>query len=303
MPMYALSVVPLIHDGEALVHQTGHGGQVWYAEDATGVSKLTALREWWDFLKIKGPKLGYYPKATKTILVVKHQHHAKAQEIFSDTGITIETEGTRHLGGALGTSAFMEAYAKEKIKKFAQEVETLSHYAETQPQAAHAAFVHGLQGKWNFAQRVLPNTAHLYQPLEEKIRLSLLPAITGKTPNDMERKVFAMPARNGGLGVRNPEKTAQENYEASKQITEPLTRLIKLQEQNSEKLNWDDYRKRKSRVIAERRTAEKKEKQELIEKLKQQQKQQEGDEKKNKKNTNSELVRAIEAATKKGTSG
>ena len=234
-----LSVVPLIHDGEALVHQTGHGGQVWYADDATGVSKLTALREWWDFLKIKGPKLGYYPKATKTILVVKHQHHAKAQEIFSDTGITIETEGTRHLGGALGTSAFMEAYAKEKIKKFAQEVETLSHYAETQPQAAHAAFVHGLQGKWNFAQRVLPNTAHLYQPLEEKIRLSLLPAITGKTPNNMERKVFAMPARNGGLGVRNPVKTAQENYDASKQITEPLTRLIKLQEQNSKKLNWD----------------------------------------------------------------
>ena len=182
MPMYALSVVPLIQEGERMVHQTGHGGQVWYADDATGVAKLEALRRWWDFLKDRGPKLGYYPKAEKTVLVVKQSVIAKARDIFAETGIKIETEGTRHLGGALGTTQFMEAYAKEKIKKFTQEVETLSQYAETEPQAAYAAYVHGLQGKWTFAQRVLPNTAHMYQPLEEKIRLLLIPAIIGKAP-------------------------------------------------------------------------------------------------------------------------
>ena len=101
MPMYALSVVPLIDEGQTLVHETGHGGQVWYADDATGVSKLTALRRWWDLLKTKGPKLGYYPKAAKTVLVVKERHHAKALDIFANTGIKIEMEGTRHLAELL----------------------------------------------------------------------------------------------------------------------------------------------------------------------------------------------------------
>ena len=301
MPMYALSVVPLIQEGERMVHQTGHGGQVWYADDATGVAKLEALRRWWDFLKDRGPKLGYYPKAEKTVLVVKQSVHAKAREIFAETGIKIETEGTRHLGGALGTNQFMEAYATEKIKKFTQEVETLSHYAETEPQAAYAAYVHGLHGKWTFAQRVLPNTAHMYQPLEEKIRLLLIPTIIGKAPSDIERKVFALPARNGGLGIRNPEETAEENYKDSREITKPLTDLIKQQEQRNEKLNWDDYRARKRRVVAEKRAEEKKRKQEVMEKLKEQQKQQE--EKKTKNNPTSVLVRSIEAASKKGTSG
>ena len=57
MPMYALSVVPLIQEGERMVRQTEHGGQVWYADDATGVAKLEALRRWWDYLKDTGPKL------------------------------------------------------------------------------------------------------------------------------------------------------------------------------------------------------------------------------------------------------
>ena len=47
MAMHALAVTPLIHH----LHSSDPAvSQVWYADDATGVGKCTALRKWWDTL-------------------------------------------------------------------------------------------------------------------------------------------------------------------------------------------------------------------------------------------------------------
>ena len=70
MQMYAIGVVPLIHSGQKATDSKDFL-QVWYADDATGAGKLTTLRNWWDNISTEGPKIGYYPKASKTILVVK----------------------------------------------------------------------------------------------------------------------------------------------------------------------------------------------------------------------------------------
>ena len=45
--------------------------QVWYADDETAAGSLTNLLTWWQNLTDLGPKFGYSPNATKSILLVK----------------------------------------------------------------------------------------------------------------------------------------------------------------------------------------------------------------------------------------
>ena len=58
MPMYALSVVPLIN---ALTDDCIK--QVWYADNATACGQLIDVRWWWDTLVSIGPNFGYYPNS------------------------------------------------------------------------------------------------------------------------------------------------------------------------------------------------------------------------------------------------
>ena len=60
---------------------------------------------------------------------------------------------------------------------------------------------------------------------------------------------MSLPARLGGLGVRNPVKTADESHEASRKITLPLVNKIRKQEtdeedENNEKDENDDLKTR-----------------------------------------------------------
>ena len=99
--------------------------------------------------------------------------------------------------------------------------------AITEPHAAFAAFTHGLAGRWTFLSRTMGNISELFQPLEDTIRKRFLPALTGrKPPSDDERAVLALPARLGGLGIRNPVQNAVAEHENSMKATKPLTELI-----------------------------------------------------------------------------
>ena len=59
-----------------------------------------------------------------------------------DTGIEINCEGTRHLGAAVGNSAFKESYVKLKVDNWVLAVKKLAVLATTQPHAAFAALSH-----------------------------------------------------------------------------------------------------------------------------------------------------------------
>ena len=111
-------------------------------------------------------------------------------------------------------------------------METISSLATTQPHAAYAAFTRGLANKWTFLARTIPDTNKLFEPLEEKIRTTFLPALTGQdTCNGDVRDLLALPVRLGGLGIVNPSKQATLHQNASEKITTPLTDLILAQSQ------------------------------------------------------------------------
>ena len=65
--------------------------------------------------------------------------------------------------------------------------------------------------------------SELFQPLEEAIYNSLIPSIVGRRINELERDMLALPLRYGGLGIQNPTKTADKEYQASRKTTSQLT--------------------------------------------------------------------------------
>ena len=245
MGMYALGILPLIRKLDHL------GKQIWFADDATAGGKLTQLREWWDKIVSLGPAYGYYANPSKTWLVVKPDHLPLATEIFTGSGVNMSTEGKRHLGAAIGSRSFIDAYAGRKVTKWVQEVQKLATIAATHPQAAYATFTHGLSNKWSFLMRTI------LEPLEDVINLQLFPAITGKTAiNNQDRELFTLPARLGGLNIPNPSIISNAEYAASRKITGPLVNLIYYQESQYTMDTSEEQHKLKSLMKTEKREAQ-----------------------------------------------
>ena len=164
MAMYVIGTTPLIRalSKEAIK-------QVWYADDASAAGGIHELRQWWDLLVGIGPDYGYHPNAAKTWLIAKQDTLFWSQTAFKKSGVSITSEGRKHLGAAIGTEAFRRSYVAKKVDGWTQEVMKLTHIAESQPHAAYAAYTHGLSFKWNYLSRTIPDTAELFIPLEKAV--------------------------------------------------------------------------------------------------------------------------------------
>lgn len=185
------------------------------------------MKKWWDILNEKGPQFGYFPKPSKTVLIVKNADEFRsAQEIFSGTGVKITTSGERHLGAVIGSPEFRSEYICNKVEKWVQDVIQLAEIAVDEPQLAYSAYTKALSMRWCFLQRTIPNCKEFFDPLEEAIRDKLIPAIVGRKVTDLERNIFSLPVRLGGLGIQNPCDTAEREFKNSMTVTRSLTKLI-----------------------------------------------------------------------------
>ena len=201
MPLYALATIPLINR----LGRVPDLKQVWYADDASASGRLSSLRSWWDNLRSSGPDFGYHANASKTWLITKEAHLSQAMELFKDSEVNITSQGRPYLGAALGSEGFCEQFVTRKVAEWSEELLQLANVATTQPHATFAAFIHGFVHKFTYLSRTTPIKDLLLQPLEDIIRSRLIPAWTGRaSPNELERELFALPARLGGLGIINP---------------------------------------------------------------------------------------------------
>ena len=225
MPMYAMATLPLI---ERLPQSAT---QVWYADDASALGSLSDLRARWDDLARRGPTFGYFPNASKTWLVTKSELHQEALRTFENSSVNITCVGRPHLGAPLGSTSYVDQFVLDKVNLWSDELKQLSDFAVTQPHAAFAAFTHGMVSRWSYITRTVPNISHHLQTLEDTIRMKLIPTLTGRPPPvDQDRDLFGLPARLGGLGLRNPVRSADDEFCASKKITRPLKDHILLQQ-------------------------------------------------------------------------
>ena len=118
MAFYALGIKPLVDELDSKCCDPRLCKQFWYADDSGSIGKLVKIRKWLDTLNTLGPKYGYFPNPSKTVLLLKNPevtHQAKA--LFKDTGVQIRTDGQRYLGAALGSTEFKTIYVKRKYCK------------------------------------------------------------------------------------------------------------------------------------------------------------------------------------------
>ena len=254
MAMYAISIQPLVY---SLAHnqdpQLPPAKQAWFADDGTGGGTILQLKKMWDNVSQMGPKYGYFPKASKSILIVKGlENLPKAKSVFKDTGVMVKIDGDRHLGAVLGSESFKQEFVKRKIGSWVKDVEKLAVVAEEEPQIAYSAFTKGLSSRWCYMQRTIEGISELFNPLEDAICKSLIPAILGRNVDSLERDMLALPLRYRGLGIQNPAKTADREYETSKRITRQLTDLIFNQDQDLSKLDRSLINKTKAELRLEK---------------------------------------------------
>jgi len=112
------------------------------------------------------------------------------------------------------------------VSNWVNEVATLAEFASSQPQATYAAYIFGLKHRWTYFLRTLPDIQDLLEPLEKAISQVLIPAITERKCNQLDRTILALPVRPGGLGFGNPCLEASHEYASSVKVTTPLVQQI-----------------------------------------------------------------------------
>ena len=99
-----------------------------------------------------------------------------------------------------------------------EELTLLAKIATSQPHATYAAFIHGFVHKFTYLSRTNPNCNC---------------NIPGRaSPSDLERELFALPVRLGGLAIVNPAYHCSIEFQASISISAPLSHLIESQQHN-----------------------------------------------------------------------
>ena len=159
----------------------------------------------------EGPKYGYFPEPSKSVLVVDHEFKDKAELLFGEFGVKV-VSGSRFLGGYIGDDHGRKEYVKMKVQSWVDSVYCLSDAAKQQPQAAYAALVKYIQCEWMFLQRVVVNSSELFSALKDAIREVFWPSLFGSVVSDNE----ALPTRMGGMGVRDPVQTSSQYFDASR---------------------------------------------------------------------------------------
>ena len=216
---YALGLTPLLDYLQSVKRSVKH---VAFADDLTGAGNLEDIKIWWDTLITEAPKYGYYPKPSKSFLIVKQHYKKYAERIFAGSNIKITTERARHLGAVLGDISFKEEYIRNEVHSW-NKLEILSKIAEIQPQAAYSAYIFGFKHKFTFFLRTVPDIADYLLPIEEILRSRFIPAITGgHICSDAERALLALPVKFGGLGLQNLCEVANTELLNSKEITKEL---------------------------------------------------------------------------------
>ena len=155
MEIYGIALTPLLKH-LATCYPERDPKMVAFADDLTSTGKLSKLRSWWKILLDVRPKHGYFPKPSKTILIVKPEYESKSVEVFNNTNIKVASSGQRHLDAVIGSELYRKEYIEERVSKWRDELLLLSKIAEIQPQAAYSAYMHGFKSKFNFFNRTIP---------------------------------------------------------------------------------------------------------------------------------------------------
>ena len=128
------------------------------------------------------------------------------------------------------SNAFVKDFVDIKVREWKAELQELAKIAITEPQCAYFGFITSLSKKWLYLSRTTPKIAEYLQPLEKAISEIFIPALVGRNITPLERQIFSLPVRFGGMGILDPQKMADFEYMSSLDITTLLRIAIINQE-------------------------------------------------------------------------
>ena len=104
---YALGITSLIQYLHEFIKIKDHNSkEVAFADDLAVAGKINEIKRFWDAIENIGPKYGYFPKVSKSYLIVKNQDVDVASVIFNEANVKITTVAHRHLGAVIGSKDF-----------------------------------------------------------------------------------------------------------------------------------------------------------------------------------------------------
>ena len=113
----------------------------------------------------------------------------------------LTTDGQRHLRAAIGTSNFCAQYAAEKVTKWCNDLHRLADFAKTQPHAAYSAFTYSILSQYTYFMRTIPGMHEFIKPVDDVVRLELLPASSNPIVPEVDRQLYSPLLRHGELGI------------------------------------------------------------------------------------------------------
>ena len=200
MPWYSLSTANIIN---VLREIEPSIKQVWLADDATAAGDLFSLRNWYKYLEEIGDLYGYYVNKSKCWLIVKSEQMAeKAKQIFGEY-VKITTHGKRHLGAVLGSENYKREYCENLVDTWLNELSNLCTIADTQPQAAYAAYTKGYRSKFTYFLRTIEGFEEFLVPVDNLINDKFLPIRFGNNYSviSKHRDLLALNTSQGGMGI------------------------------------------------------------------------------------------------------
>ncbi len=210
---YGVGVLPLIRKLKAEFPTVS---QPWYADDAGAGAKFTDILAFFKRLKELGPQYGYFPEASKSILVVRESNLEAAEKFFSSQQFRVTT-GERYLGGYIGAREDQDEWVDGKTTDWTKAVRELAKVAVRYPQSAYAGLQKSLQQEWQFLQRVVPSIGEKFEGVEKAISDDFLPALFNDKIHESDKRweLAGLPVKHTGLALPNPTTSTESNYEAS----------------------------------------------------------------------------------------
>ena len=130
------------------------------------------------------------------------------------------------MGAGIGTEEYRRHFLKDKVEKFSKELKLLSSWTITDPHECFCCFTKSLMAKWRYLMRTMGCFSDVFSPLDEIIEKSFFPSLFGRDIDPVERTLFSLPCRLGGLGIPVIRELAKNEYEASQRITFALKSRI-----------------------------------------------------------------------------
>ncbi|KAI2506100.1 hypothetical protein MHU86_8331 [Fragilaria crotonensis] len=202
MVLYGLALTPL---AETLRARVPTVAQPWYADDAAMAGPVDGIAEAQRLLLDLGPRRGYFPEPDKSILIVPLATPPPALVSLAEFNFRHE-EGHRYLGGFVGSGAAEAAWVDPQVQQWIEGVHSLAAAARRYPQTAYAGLSQSLQAEWQYLQRVTPDIAPAFAPLEAAIATVFLPALLATTVEEVAKlRPSSLSHATGRIGHPRPD--------------------------------------------------------------------------------------------------